>query len=281
MIYSRKYVQVKVAELISFKYLKENISLGIYTIMTSMYLTFNVMYLGLVSDNVSVGYYTSAFKLYHLILSVFTAFTSVMLPRMSSLVTQGDHEKFQYFIRKSVDFVALVSIPLIVCCTIMTPEIINLLCGPGYEGAIMPMRIIMPAILPVGLAQILAIQILIPLKRDKVLLAASIVGAVLSLIINVTLVSRLQSVGSALVLLCSEFAVTLFYLIYAHKHQITKISVRSFMMPVLKTIPCAVICLLCQRLISDLFLSLTLAVAFSLTVFAVLNVNQIKSLIKK
>ena len=49
------------------KYLKQNFSLGIYSIMTSMYLTFNVMYLGLTTDNVQVGYYTTAFKLYSVI----------------------------------------------------------------------------------------------------------------------------------------------------------------------------------------------------------------------
>ena len=52
--------------------------LGLYAIMTSMYLTFNVMYLGLVSDNVEVGYYTTSFKLYYVILGLFSAFTNVV-----------------------------------------------------------------------------------------------------------------------------------------------------------------------------------------------------------
>lgn len=68
--------------------------LGLYAIMTSMYLTFNVMYLGLVSDNVEVGYYTTAFKLYYVILGLFSAFTNVMLPRMSALISEGEGQRF-------------------------------------------------------------------------------------------------------------------------------------------------------------------------------------------
>ena len=65
-------------------------TLGIYKLMTSMYLTFNVMYLGMFSNNTEVGYYTTAFKLYSVILGFFTAFTNVMLPRMSSLLANGE-----------------------------------------------------------------------------------------------------------------------------------------------------------------------------------------------
>ncbi len=74
----------------------------------------------------------------------------------------------------------LFSIPMIVCSIILAPQIIHLLAGPGYEGAILPMRLIMPAVLPVGIAQVLAIQVLMPMKRDRAPLTASILGAAVS-----------------------------------------------------------------------------------------------------
>ena len=134
--------------------------------MTSMYLTFNVMYLGLVCNNEQVGYYTSAFKLYTIILSLFGSFTSVMLPRMSSLLAQGREDEFRSMISRSFEYVSVFSIPLILCTVIMSPQIIHVICGPGYEGAVLPMRIIMPAVLSVGTAQVLAIQVLMP-KKNK------------------------------------------------------------------------------------------------------------------
>lgn len=280
LLHSRNYVKIRFRELFSLFYMKENILLGIYGIMTSMYLTFNVMYLGLVSTNVQVGYYTSAFKLYYLILSVFSAFTSVMLPRMSALISKGDKETFNYMINKSVDFVGLFSIPLILCCSILAPSIISVLCGPGYEGAILPMRIIMPAIIFVGIAQILAVQVLLPLKKDKVLLYTSILGAVLSLLINITVVPRLESIGSAIVLISSEMVVTTVYLIYTSRLGILKISAGAFAASFLKSLPCAAICILCSVYISNVYVLLSCSVVLSLLVYFALNYRKLKQLIK-
>ena len=62
IFYVKDFVVFGFRDMFSQKYLKQNFSLGIYSIMTSMYLTFNVMYLGLTTDNVQVGYYTTAFN---------------------------------------------------------------------------------------------------------------------------------------------------------------------------------------------------------------------------
>lgn len=279
LFYSRKFVRINLNQLFSSKFFKENILLGIYAIMTSMYLTFNVMYLGLVSDNVEVGYYTSAFKLYNLILSVFTAFTSVMLPRMSSLIAEGNDERARTLLNRSFDFVVHFAIPLFLCGGVLAPEIIYLLCGSGYEGAILPMRIIMPAIVFVAIAQIIAVQIIMPLKRDKVLLGASLSGAFISLIINITIVPHLHSLGSAIVLLVSEFVVTLIYVIYAMSAKLYIIDFKAFVLPLAKSIPCVLICLASQRLFANPIIVLTVSAILSVIVYMVLNVRLLRRML--
>ena len=228
ILYSKKYVDIYWRDFLSLKYLKQDILLGVSSIMTSMYLTFNVMYLGLVSDNVQVGYYTTAHKLYMVILGLFSAFTHVMLPRMSVLIADGNKEQFNKMITQSFKLVIIVSIPSILISTIFAPEIIQLLSGAGYEGAVLPMRIIMFAVLFVGIAQVLVIQVLIPLKKDRILLLASILGAIFSIILNLVFLERLQSVGSALVLVLSELLVTLIHASYVFYNRIIEIPYNSF-----------------------------------------------------
>ena len=249
-LYIRKFVRVRWNNIQLFKYLKQNVTLGIYTLMTSMYLTFNVMYLGLVSNNTEVGYYTTAFKLYSVILGFFTAFTNVMLPRMSSLLANGEKDRFQELVNRSFSVMATCCIPLILCSMIMAPQIVYILSGPGYEGAILPMRIIMPAAFAVGVAQVLAIQVLMPMKKDKVLLIASIIGAVVSLLINLLVVPSVKSVGSAVVLLCSEMGVTGMYVWYVLSQELILIPIKAIGKNVLFSLPSVVICLGCGRWIS-------------------------------
>jgi O-antigen/teichoic acid export membrane protein len=238
------------------------------------------MYLGLVSDNVQVGYYTSAFKVYHLLISAFTALTGVMLPRMSAIVSQGDHDKFKSMINKSISFISLFSIPLIIGSCVMAPEIIHVLCGPGYNGAILPMQIIMPALLAVGVSHVLAMQILVPHKKDHVLLITSIAGAVVSIFLNVTVVPSLQSVGSALVLLSSEFTLAIIYIIYIRYRGFAKINYWTFFISLLKSIPYVLLCLLAKEITNNHLISLLIAVSSCLVVYILMNIKQYKDLFK-
>ena len=258
--YIRRLVRIRWRDIQLFKYLKQNVTLGIYALMTSMYLTFNVMYLGLMSNIMEVGYYTTAFKLYSVVLGFFSAFTNVMLPRMSSLLANGEKDRFQELVNRSFSVMATCCIPLILCSMILAPQIIYILSGPGYEGAILPMRIIMPAAFAVGMAQVLAIQVLMPMKKDKVLLVASIIGAVVSLLINLLVIPSLASAGSAIVLVCSEAVVTGTYVVYVLSHRLTWIPVGIIWKNVCYSLPVALVCWGCGRWIENEFVGVGCAV---------------------
>jgi O-antigen/teichoic acid export membrane protein len=260
IVYARKFVKINRQALFSMRYLKEYVTLGIYSIMTSMYITFNVMYLGLSSDNTQVGYYTTAFKLYIIMLGVFSAFTSVTMPRISAMLAEGQHDNFTQIVAKSFDGIIKFILPLIICGVILAPQIIFVISGEGFEGAILPMRIIFPAALAVGIAQVLAVQVLIPLKRDKVLLTASIIGASASLIINILLVPYLQSVGSAIVTLAAESIVTLTYIIYTLRKKVVKLPFATIGKNALYAIPPAIVCLICSYTIKNPFICVATAV---------------------
>lgn len=259
MAYVRRFVSVKCPELLSKRFYKENLMLGVYSIMTSMYLTFNVMFLGFVSNNVEVGYYTTAFKLYSVILGFFSAFTNVMLPRMSTLLSKGEKDSFQRLANKSFHTMCIFCIPMIVCSIILAPQLVYVLSGEGYEGAVLPMRIIMPAALFVGMAQVLAVQILTPMKCDKILLAASIIGACVGLSLNLLLVPNIHSVGTAVVLLCSEIAVTATYIVYVIRRNIVQIPLDSVWFGMFLALICAIICISCNLYIDNQFVQLTIA----------------------
>ena len=87
--------------------------------------------------------------------------------------------------KKTVRRVLVTCVPLVLCSMIMAPQIIALLAGDDFGGAILPMRIILPAVIMAGIAQVLAIQIIMPLKHDKILLTASAIGAAVSIVINI------------------------------------------------------------------------------------------------
>lgn len=270
LLHARGYVKVDFKEIFNFRYIRKNVTLGIYSVMTSMYLTFNVMYLGLVTDNVQVGYYTTAYKLYTVVLGFFSAFTSVMLPRMSALVSEEQTDRFKRLVSKSFSAMSMFSMPLILCSLVMAPQIVAVLAGPGYEGAVLPMRIIMPAVLFVGVAQVLALQILMPLQKERVLLAASVTGAVVAVIVNMLSVKALQGVGSAIVLLCSEFVVTMVYVIYIYRNKIVALPWGEVLKNLLVSLPSVAVAFICAIYLENVYISLGVGVVAAVLVWAVM-----------
>ena len=172
-------------------------------------------------------------------------------------------------------------IPLVVCSVILAPQIIRIVSGEGFEGAILPMRIIMPAALAVGVAQVLAVQVLLPLRHDKVLLLASIVGASASLIINLLIVPQMQSIGSAIVTITAEFLVTTTYIIYIVRHRLIRIPWRAIFTSILHTIPPAAIALLCSYYISNTLLCTATALIVGGGIWAIFNRKTLVSILKR
>ena len=87
---------------------------------------------------------------------------------------------------------------------LMASDIVMVISGPEFTGAVLPMIIISPLVLIVGYEQILVLQTLLPLGKDTVMLRNSIIGAVIGVALNVLLVPSLASIGSALVWIAVE-----------------------------------------------------------------------------
>lgn len=275
LLYSKKFADITVENLNIKPYIKPFVILGVYSILTNMYGSFNVVFLGSHCGDTEVGFYTTATKLYFVILSVFTAFTTVMMPRMSSLLSEGKKRDFLIMTSKSIDVLLLFCFPLIILSEIYAPVFIRIIAGPGYEGAILPMRIIMPLMLVIGYEQIIVLQMLMPLEKDNAIMINSGVGAVIALLLNFLIVPSLGAVGSSIVWTCCEFGVLFSAQYFVSKYTGYHIPINQIMKKALSYLPllaaCVVMnCFVENRIVSMLIGSLLVVVyAFVLEIYIV------------
>lgn len=223
------------------KYLPSFFTLGIYIILTSMYTTFNVAYLGFACSETEVGYYTTATKLHTIFLGVFSAFTGVMLPRMSSLLSEKKTEEFIILIEKSIRILIAFSLPLIVFTEIFASQIIRLIAGAGYENAVVPMQVVMPLILVIGYEQIIVLQVLMPLKKDKAIFKGSLAGALAGIFSNLLLVGALKCIGAAIVWFISEIVVLVVSQYFVNMSVKVEFPFKVFVKYFIVSIPCTLI----------------------------------------
>jgi O-antigen/teichoic acid export membrane protein len=126
---------------------------------------------------------------------------------MSQLVAKGDNQAFEGMLKKSKDMLLSFSVPIVLLSVVYAKDIIFIISGEGYDGAILPMQICMSLIFVIGYEQILIVQGLLPLKQDKAVLYNSILGATVGVVGCLILIPMFKSVGASIVWLLSEVAV--------------------------------------------------------------------------
>ena len=171
---------------------------------TTIYTQLDTLMLGFMKPDADVGYYHAAVRIKSILVSIVTSLGTVLLPRASYYVKQGNSEAFERITRKALNFVVLFAAPLTLYFILFARQGIFLLSGTAYAGAIQPMQIIMPTLLFIGLSNITGIQILVPTGREKVVLYSEIVGALVDVVINALLIPRYASSGAAFGTLVAE-----------------------------------------------------------------------------
>ena len=228
-------------------YIKSYIIMGVYMILTTMYTTFNIAILGYISGPTEVGYFTTATKVFSIILALFTAFTGVMLPRMSSLLANHEEKRFLSLIDKSMSALFIFAFPTVAFFVVFSPDVIYLIGGKGYEGAIMPFRIIMPLLFIVGYEQILIIQALMPMKKDKAIFTNSCIGATVGLLLNLILIPVWGSIGTSIAYFLCELSVLCSALFFMRLYTNYRIPYREFLYQLMSNVPLFIICVLIYR----------------------------------
>ena len=174
---------------------------------TTIYTNLDTVMLGFMTTDTDVGYYNAAVKIKVILVSVVTSLGTVLLPRASYYIQRGELKEFHRITRKALNFVFLMATPLFVYFIYFAKEGIFFLSGNNYVGSIIPMQVIMPTLLLIGITNILGIQILVPTGREKIVLYSEIVGAVVDVIINALLIPVYASTGAAIGTLVAELAV--------------------------------------------------------------------------
>ena len=174
---------------------------------TTIYTNLDSVMLGFMKDNAEVGYYAAAVKVKQILVSFVTALGAVLLPRLSFYFQKGRLDEFKALVGKAMQFVFFVAVPLVVFFIINAKDTILILSGDAYLSAVLPMQIIMPTVLLIGITNILGIQIMIPIGREKQVAISVAIGAVVDLIINLILIPPMGAAGAAIGTLVAEAVV--------------------------------------------------------------------------
>ena len=220
-IHLRKYISsgyIKLQELQITRHLKPAFEVFILNLIISLYIQLNSIMLGFISGDEQVGYFTAGTKISHIGLTVISSIGTVLLPRCSYLLKNGDKEGFSVVIGKSLNLTLALSLPMTAGLIVLATPITLIFCGNEYLPSIPVLILNAPVVIFISLTNLMGIQILYPMDKIKIVILSVTGGALLNLVFNVILIPYYGALGAAISTLIAEFAVLLLQIIYGKKY---------------------------------------------------------------
>lgn len=184
------------------------------SVAATIYTNLDNVMLGFMNTDVEVGYYSAAVKVKTILVSLVTSASVVLLPRVSNYLEKGEKEEFDMILGKTMRLILIMAIPLTSYFMCFAKESILFLSGREFEGAVIPMIVIMPTLLFIGMTNLIGIQMMVPQGREKQVFWSEVWGAVIDFAINMALIPKYGAAGAAIGTLIAELVVLIVQLIY-------------------------------------------------------------------
>ena len=215
----RKYVDfVSIKNLNPFKYLKGTIALFIPTMAIQIYSALDVIMIKWLSNSyVENGYYEQALKLSKMALTLVSAFSVVMLPRIASLYKSEKSEELKDNMYKSFKFIFLLGFPLCFGLIGISDNIVPWYYGEGYEKLTILLKILALLVLIMGLSGVTGSQYLVSIKKQKEYTVSIIIGLIINVVLNYIFIPKYFSIGAAIASVISELVILIIQFIFIKK----------------------------------------------------------------
>ena len=200
------------------QHLRPIILLFLPQIAISLYVTLDRTMLGALASTKDVGIYDQALKLVNILLTLVTSLGSVMLPRVSNLLSLGDHKAINKMHEMSFLIYNLVIFPIMAGMLIVNDDFVNFFLGQDFQEARYAIAIMIFRMFFIGWTNIMGIQILIPHNKNKEFMLSTTIPAIVSVGLNLLLLPKLGYIGASIVSVLTEVLVWLIQLFYTRSY---------------------------------------------------------------
>jgi O-antigen/teichoic acid export membrane protein len=227
-LYLKKYVnfsKVKFKDILG--RLKSAVNFFIPQIAIIVYTTLNKTFLGIFVGTTEVGYYTSSLTMNMVFITLITSFDTVMLPRMSHMYRTSNQLEMIRTLEKTTEGQLFFSIPIMFGMLTIYDKFVPWFLGDQFQfvNQLLPIFSLLIVVVPLGMA--ISRQYLIPVGKVKQYNLSVILGAVISVGMNIILLPRIGIFGSVCASISAELFVLLSRLVSLHKSTNFKFSYKK------------------------------------------------------
>lgn len=156
----------------------------------------DTLLIGVFLSQGAVATYEIAWRFSGVALILTNAVTSVLYPRLSEMIEDGDYERFRTFSKRAYLYTITPIIGLLAGGIVLGEQLLGILYGEPYAGAFLPFVVLLVARLFYSIRRI-AVIVMYALKSDAKVARISVIAVLVNALLNVILIPIFGILGAA------------------------------------------------------------------------------------
>lgn len=156
----------------------------------TIYVNSDTTILGLVRGDFEVGLYSTSIKIYNIVNTVIASVAWVVMPQLSAAFAEKNYTEINRLLKYALNFILILGLPCLLGLNVITKEIICLIAGKEYLGAVLSMKILTVSLACSLIGGWIGNMILLPSGREKICLKTTIIAATVNIILNLFLIPK-------------------------------------------------------------------------------------------
>ena len=263
-----------------FKHFKPNLIMFLPVIAVSIYKIMDKIMIGVLSTVTEVGYYENAEKITQVPSAIITALGTVMLPRVSNMLSNNQEEAVKNIISKTMPFVMFLTFPMVFGVCAISKDFSLIFFGSEFEKSGYLIQLLSITIIFLSWGNVIRTQYLIPKERDSKYVISALLGAIVNFIMNCIFIPKYASIGACIGTIVAEFIV-MFYQSWVVRKELPlkEYILNSFGFLVKAIIMFAIIVLLGKQITSNNLLRVIIQVVIGMIIYVLLNFKYIYNIL--
>ena len=170
-----------------------------------IYVNSDVTVLGFLKSDYIVGIYTVSVKIYNVVKTVLSALLIVTIPRLAMLYGKKRFDEYKIVLKNIFNWLLLLTLPSVVGLAALSSTVVKIIAGTKYLRATSSLEILSVALIFSIFGWLFNECVLIPAKREKYYLIATIMSAVANIILNLLLIGKWSENAAAFSTVIAEF----------------------------------------------------------------------------
>lgn len=270
-VHAKEYIDFGKVKLSSLKkHIKPILVIFSTSIATTIYVNLDMTMLGVMIDDRCVGLYSTSVKIYTIIKQVMVAVITVTVPRLTLFAGK---KEFKDLFAKVFNMIFLMAMPAMVGLFVLSEEVIIAIAGNQYIAASVSLKWLSVALVCALLANLFGTSVLLPYNKEIIFLRATVISAVVNMILNFLLIPVFQQNGAAFTSAISQAVALLICYYHSRQYVSLKMVIRSSICTVMGCLVILVTCLFIKQWGLGLILEISICVISSVFLYAVTQIT--------